>query len=190
MQYLSSERLKLVRFNDKYITAKYIDWLNDNRVNRYLNVGRIPESRATVSAPKSDETIMYAIMANFHCISGKDLYQQMESHYIGTASLHHIDWVFRKAELGYMIGEQEYWGKGVATEVISLIADHAFNRLGLNKITAGVVDGNIGSARALEKNGFKQYGISPQDYYLDGRFLDAHLYCKLREYDESKKSSD
>jgi hypothetical protein len=60
--------------------------------------------------------------------------------------------------------------------------DYAFNRLNLNKVTAGVVKGNEGSAKVLIKNGYKQYCTNPQDYYLEGKYFDTERFYKLQEW--------
>ena len=166
--YLLGSNLKLYKFTERYITPEYIGWLNDSETNRFLDVGRIPVVREEVFAPKDDKNLMFAVM------------EEGSSNYIGTCSLHKIDWISRKAQIGYMMGSKKHWGKGLATELIGLLTDYGFNRLGLNKITAGVVDGNVGSVKVLEKNGYTKYGTNPQDYYLEGEYLDTHLFYKLR----------
>lgn len=169
-EYLKSKRVSLHKFTNKYITAEYLGWLNDHQVTRYLCTGRLPVTKDDVFIPNNDTDLWFAVVFDENGVFK----------YIGTISLHDIDWVARKGEVGYMIGDKNYWKKGVATEIIGLISDYAFDRLGLNKLTAGVVEGNTGSMKALEKNGFEKYGTNPQDYYLCGKYLGTHLFYKLR----------
>lgn len=168
---LESDRIRLDKFTERSITPTYISWLNDYEVNRYMQTGRLPVSENDMYAPKNDKDILF--MIRFKEADDSLLY-------IGTASLHRIDWVIRKAEIGYMIGSKEFWGKGVASEVVSLLTNYGFNRLNLNKITAGVVDGNEGSVKVLVKNGYKKYCEEPEDYYLNGKLLNTHRFCKLQ----------
>ncbi|MBW2632390.1 MAG: GNAT family N-acetyltransferase [Deltaproteobacteria bacterium] len=172
MNYLQGKDIQLVKFTERYITADYIGWLNDSEVNRYLGAERMPVSRDDVNIPDSDETILLAIISN-HTDTPK---------YIGTISLHYIDWIDRKGEVGYMIGSKEHWGKGVATEAVGLITNYALNRLNHNKISAGVIEGNTGSIKVLKKNGYKQYAVAVQDYYLDGEYLDTLRFYRLSEW--------
>lgn len=183
-QYLVGQYTKLVKFTDRYVTAKYIDWLNDHTVNRYLYAGREPISMDEIGLPDGKKDKRFAIMSNLRYNQEKNaMVQESEyAHYVGTISLAGIDWVCRKAEVGYMIGERTHWGCGLATEVIGLVSDYGFNRLGLHKLEAGVVDGNAGSAKALEKNGFRKYGEIPEDYYLEGKFLKTHRFYRLQEW--------
>jgi len=149
------------------MTAEYFSWLNNHEITRYLCVGRLPVIKQDVPVPSGDKYLMFAIIYN--------------ERYVGTCSLHRIDWISRNGECGYMIGDKSCWGRGVATQVVGLIVEYAFKRLGLNKVTAGVVGGNEGSCKVLEKNGFIKYGINPQDYYLEGEYLDTHLFYKIAE---------
>lgn len=58
------------------------------------------------------------------------------------------------AEIGYWLGE-EYWGQGVITKAISLILKLAEEIVRPSSIYAKVIKDNIGSWKALEKNGFQ-----------------------------------
>jgi len=170
-EFLKDEKIKLIRFSEKFITAEYVSWLNDHSVTQYLCTGRLPVSEDDVKILKDSRTnVRFAIVYT----------EKGSFEYVGTISLNNIDWVSRKGDIGYMLGKSSFWGRGIASRAIGLVSDYAFNRLGLNKVTAGVVEGNIGSAKALEKNGFKQYGTNPQDYYLNGELLGTHLFYKLR----------
>jgi len=182
MSHLKGKKIQLIKFNDRFITADYVGWLNNFDVNKYLCTGRILVDKKDIYAPSDDKNLMFAMMSNVG-IDDEGLPWEDKDyvHYIGTISLHDISWIDRKGEIGYMIGSKDHWGMGIATEAIGLVSNYALSRLNLNKVTAGVVDGNIGSLKALEKNGFKRYGVKPQDYYLGGKFLDTILFYKLQE---------
>lgn len=184
MTYLQGPKIKLVKFTERSITPQYMDWLNNPEINRYLEVGRLPVSREEVFAPKDDKNLMFMIMCNyfFNEDNGKFLDDVGFNTYIGTCSLHKINWIDRKAEIGYMIGDKNYWRRGLATELIALLSDYGLNRLNLNKLTAGVIECNTGSMKALERNGFKQYSVEEQEYYVDGKYLNAHKFYKLKEW--------
>ena len=179
--YLTGERIRLVKFADRHITPAYIAWLNDQEVNRYLCTGRMPVSKDEMVAPKDEKNLMFAIMSNLlPGVGGNYETSGAYQNYVGTCSLHSISNIDRRAEIGYMIGDKSHWGIGIATELVGLLAEYGFGRLNMNKLTAGVVKGNIGSVKALEKNGFKQYCTNPQDYFLDGAYLDAERFYKLQ----------
>lgn len=182
-QYLCGEKVKLVKFSDEHITTKYLGWLSDSQVTRFLNTGRFPIARMNVFIPDSEKNLMFAVMSNIGAATDDKLWQDTDyNHYVGTCSLHDIDWIIRKGEIGYMIGEKTHWGAGIATDVVNVLTDYAFNRLNLNKLTAGVVEGNEGSMKVLEKNGFKKFAINEQDYYLEGKLLGSHRFHNFQAW--------
>jgi len=182
MNFLISDRIKLVKFTDRFVTAQYLSWLNDQEVNKYLYVGRIPITKDEITNRNDSCNIMFAITTNIHNDAGKGSGSGEFDKYIGTISINGIDWINRKAEIGYMIGDKNYWSKGLATEAVKLASDYALKRLNLNKVEAGVVGGNIGSIRALEKNEFKQYCIIPEDHWVDGKYVDVHRFYKMQAW--------
>lgn len=173
MTYLTGKNVKLVRFTEEHITEKYIGWLNCQDVTKYLDTGRLLVAKKDISIPDGVNNMLFAIMYGENNV------------YVGTASLHKVDWISRRGKIGYMIGDTEFWGKGIITETIGMLCDYAFGRLNLNKITAGVVDGNIGSEVALKKNGFRVFATNPSDYYLDGKYMDTKMFCKFKNSGEA-----
>ena len=73
----------------------------------------------------------------------------------GTIGIKDIDYVNKKANIGYWIGKQ-YQGKGIATECVRLVVNYAFDELKLKEISAYVFPDNNSSIRVLEKNGFEK----------------------------------
>lgn len=103
----------------------------------------------------------YACWAVVHATSGA---------LIGDAGfVHHDD---GRVELGYTLSPA-WWGQGYATEVAALCVTVAFEKLGVDRLTAVVDPGNPASARVLAKLGFRQvgereiYGRTHLDYELE-----------------------
>jgi RimJ/RimL family protein N-acetyltransferase len=64
------------------------------------------------------------------------------------------------------------------TGVVQRLCQHAFEELGLVKITAHVFAHNPVSARVLEKSGFQEEGFLRKHFVKDGKFIDARgLAC-------------
>lgn len=101
---------------------------------------------------------------------------------IGLISLVDIDFMNRKAELGTtIVGEQNMWGKGIASEMIGLLLHYAFQDLSLNKIYAYAIDENVGSIRAKEKSGFKVEGLLREHHVYEGRYTDVFFFGITRD---------
>lgn len=84
-----------------------------------------------------------------------------------------------RAEVGYWLAKP-YWGRGIMTAAVTAVSRHAFEVLGLSKLTAHVFSFNDRSARVLEKCGFEQEGFLKQHFQKAGRFLDAKAYALLK----------
>jgi RimJ/RimL family protein N-acetyltransferase len=77
---------------------------------------------------------------------------------IGVIGLTGIDTTHRTAEIYIVIGQKEFWGKGVILEAERLLIDWAFNFLRLEKIWADVLPNNIASIITMKKLGFQIEG--------------------------------
>lgn len=84
----------------------------------------------------------------------------------------------RTAEIGYWIGEP-FWGRGIATQVVSALCRLAFENSDLLRIFATVFEGNTASCRVLEKAGFTREGVMRAHVEKGGEILDAHLFAKI-----------
>ena len=85
----------------------------------------------------------------------------------------------RSAEIGYWLGEP-FWGRGIASEALRAVTDHAFATFDVIRLEAGVFGWNPASARVLEKAGYTLEGRLRQAVMKDGRLTDRLLYGLLR----------
>ena len=72
---------------------------------------------------------------------------------VGIAEIYALEEGKPKVSIGYRIA-QPYWGRGIATEVVSLLKGYLLDQTTTRTITAHVMEENVASARALAKNGF------------------------------------
>lgn len=99
---------------------------------------------------------------------------------IGSIALTDIDTHHGIGELGVVIGERDYWGKGVATSAIKLVLDFARTDLKLRRITAEYEEGNIGVAKSLAKSGFIQECVSHESRIKKGQPINTvRMYILL-----------
>jgi ribosomal-protein-alanine N-acetyltransferase len=83
------------------------------------------------------------------------------------------------AAIGYWIGEP-FWGCGIATVALERATAYGFATLGLERIQASVYEGNLASARVLEKVGYTFEGRLRRSIFKDGKMLDSYLYARIR----------
>ncbi len=87
---------------------------------------------------------------------------------IGTVSLFDINPHHQNAQLGIVLGDRNYWGKGVASEVIAEVVRYAFSTLRIAYVGAEAEEANIPMRKALEKVGFEQDGFFKQQRIKNG----------------------
>lgn len=170
---VDGETLSLVPFDQSMITDRYISWLRDPEVTRFLDRVRYePQSRQTAIAFVESfdgpvEKYMWAIVP------------RDSSHAIGTCTLYNIDKHNGSAELGILIGEKGYWGTGASLEALWLLARFVFDRLGLRRLTAGSSVKNVGMNSTFIKTGFVVEGRLRESMSLGDTYVDGYRWALL-----------
>lgn len=80
--------------------------------------------------------------------------------------------------LGYWIGER-YAGRGYMFEAVQAVTRHAFDDLGLHRVEAACIPGNVRSTRVLEKAGFRPEGTLRSYLKINGQWRDHCLYARI-----------
>ena len=83
------------------------------------------------------------------------------------------------AEIGYWLGEP-FWGQGIATRAVLAMTRFGFERFGLTRIFATVMETNPSSAAVLEKAGYSFEGRLCRSVIKDGRILDELMYAIVK----------
>lgn len=164
--------LREIRLSDANKT--YCKWMNDPDITRYL------ESRFEKWSIKKLEDYVAKIQDDPNYVFLSIILKDGKKH-IGNIKIGPINWIHKFADVGLIIGEKSFWGRGLATEVLKLIIDYAFNTLNLHKLTAGAYANNVGSIRAFEKAGFLIEGIKKKHYLYNGYYADSLLLGIFRE---------
>jgi len=152
--------LRCLRRED--VGQHYLDWLLDPEVNQYLEVRHaLPTSvdelwQFVDSVNQSADSLMLGIF-------GPD------GRHIGNIKVGPVNTMYRRADVGIICGDRNQWGKGYATRAIRLASQHAFDVLGLQRLTAGCYDTNLGSMRAFIKTGYQHEGTLANFWEIDGR---------------------
>lgn len=142
---IEGERVYLRGLTEKDATEEYCSWLNDPAVNAYLDT-----KQATIESLR--EYIREKTNAQDCLFLG--IFDQGTDRHIGNIKLEPVDLKEKKATLGVLIGDKEYWGKGIGTETVRLLVNYAFNTLDLGKLDLGVRPGNKAAKKVYENCGF------------------------------------
>ncbi len=166
--FIEGEHVYLREIQISDVNKKYCNWMNDTEITQYL------ESRFEKWSIKKLKDYVGKILKNpdyvFFAIISKD-----ENKHIGNIKIGPINRIHKFADVGIVIGEKSFWGKGYATEAIKLVVSYAFNTLNLHKLTAGAYANNIGSIKAFQKAGFLVEGRRKKHFSSDGNYIDGIL---------------
>jgi ribosomal-protein-alanine N-acetyltransferase len=151
--------LRILTVND--VTQSYVDWFKISDVTRFSD-----NQYYTFSLETQKEYVL-------SCTQNKnvDLYGIFEEKkHIGNILIKNLNSPHKCAEITYVIGNIDYWNKGVAFFAVSKIIDISRTKYRLNKLLAGVAEQNIRSVKVLEKNGFKLVGKRLEHLFYGGKF--------------------
>jgi RimJ/RimL family protein N-acetyltransferase len=148
--------------------------MNDPEVNQYL------ESRFYPQTIESTKEFIRSVTNDNNYFLG--IFDKATNEHIGNIKIGCINAYHKYADLGFLIGEKKYWGRGIATEAIKLATDFAFNQLHLHKLWGGAYAPNIGSIRAFEKNGYICEGNKRKQCLTnEGTYVDCLIYGKINQ---------
>jgi len=83
----------------------------------------------------------------------------------------------QSADISIIVGEEDYWSKGIATDAIRILVEYGVRYNRIRRFTAGWDVRNVGSKIVFERNGFRVFETLPKSIeYLD----DDKLYDKVR----------
>lgn len=171
----------MLPINDKICLTKYseadkpalVEWLNDRNI--YERTLRIPYPYSPADADR-----FLSLIAECEHRAGQEHWAiRRADEVIGGVGLEGESGGHR-AEIGYWLATP-FWGQGIMTDVVRRVCRHAFDDLGLVKITAHVFLHNPASARVLEKCGFTQEGLLRKHFVKDGALIDVRLFGLVRE---------
>lgn len=131
--------------------AKIVSWLQDPRVNQYL------EARFNPPTYQIQADLMASWLSNPDFLY-LGIYVESEGskrELIGTMKFGPYNHIHKHGELGIVIGNSNYWGLGIASKSINeaeLLIKGRYDDV--RKIVAGAYSANVGSVKAFLSNGF------------------------------------
>jgi len=148
-----------------------VRWYNDPAVNKTLILNE------ELELEKSQEWFDKAVQDD----SRRDLViETKDGKPIGLTGLREIDQLHGTAECFCVIGDKSFWGKGIGTQVHSMLINWAFDELNLHKIWAVVYTNNAAVLRLVEKLGFEIEGTLREEKYIGGKRIDLLRIGVLR----------
>jgi len=167
MAFMNSTQIHLRAIDKKDANLNYLSWLQDEEITKGLLTGYFPSTLTDLenyiqSVHDNERSIMFAICEN------------VNDKHIGNVKIDNFDWIARTVELGLLIGDKNYWGKGIGSEVCKLTIDYVFQTLNFRKIILTVYENNPRAIDLYKKNGFKEEGCLKKHVFVRGEYFDKY----------------
>ncbi|MEO9805402.1 MAG: GNAT family protein [Reichenbachiella sp.] len=157
---LESDRLIFKPLDTSYSSQRYVDWMNDFEVFKYLESGgdyTLEKLNQYLSDVENKSILFWAI--------------NVGDKHIGNIKIDPINWKNKVGELGIMIGDKSEWGKGYSKEAIETIVQYCFSsQVNLRKVTLGVIEDNEAALKLYKKLQFEIEGVYKLHALHDGKW--------------------
>lgn len=164
----------MVPFSEEHLyDPAYYKWLQDIDVVRYLGRDELLAGYPFAEA----ENYVKQLWANEHCHFFA-VHDRESGKFIGTAKLNFVTEHDRKhgiVDVGLMLGDRNFWARGMSTDLLRAISAYAFDVLKVRKLSAGANSLNIAVVKAFVRIGFKVDGTLRQQLHADKRYCDHVL---------------
>lgn len=165
---VKAQRLRITPFHRRFITNRYINWLNDPDVNRLTNQSSHMHTKAScidyLDSYHNSGNMFWAIV------------EVQEGHgHIGNINAI-LDKELQIADLGILIGEKQLWGKGYGLEAWLLVCNYLFSSTSVSKITGGTPLNNKAMISIFRKAGMREQTPAIVQDMVAGELIDCIVF--------------
>lgn len=155
---LETERFVLRSLRAQDATARYVSWLEDEEVMRFVNARFAEHDLASVGAfiARHDDRTSF-LLGIFERGTGRHI-----GNYEVEVHPHH-----RHCHAGILIGERTRWGEGVVSEVWGTALRFLFREVGVEKVCGECYASNRAALFNYQAFGFEMEGILRSHVVLD-----------------------
>ncbi|TWT40925.1 hypothetical protein RAS1_36130 [Phycisphaerae bacterium RAS1] len=170
----TGEKTRLVPLDRERHFDNCVTWINDPQVTEWTLMGDFPLTKLAEEdwfqqrSKAGLEDIVFAL-------------ETLAGEHIGLTGAHRIDYRNGFALTGTLIGRREMWGQGYGSDAVAVRTRYLFDVVGLRLLLSEVMEGNIGSYKVLQRNGYREVGRIPRRNWKRGAFRD--LIQMVRERD-------
>lgn len=143
--------LILKKLTLKDVNSEYCKWMNDKEVTKFTE-----QRFKRHSITEIKNFIREKNNSKVEFLFGIFMKKKSMIIHVGNIKLGPINRFHRSAEISYLIGNKNFWKKGIGTKAVGMIIKVAKKRFKLKKLIAGCYSNNYGSIKVLKKNLFKK----------------------------------
>ena len=163
------------------VTEDYLRWMTDKDVVKYLEIRYssydFKNLESYVSSFVNDDTKFLFGIFNVN-----------DNKHIGNATIYDINYKTGTFDIGYLIGEKYFWGKGVGNIVCLLLMEFGFEKLNLRKLFTGTYSNNLSSRFIWKSIGCIEEGKLVGKFLFEDKPIDEVIYSMdKRNWEEIKE---
>ena len=152
--------LKTARFNLRTLTKadatiRYLSWFNDKMSKQYIAYSSTSIDELSSYIESKNASTACLLLGIFH-----------GNEHIGNIKYEPISYITGEATMGILIGDPQWRGKGVASEVITASASYLKKNHSTKVIILGVDTRNHSAIKSYEKLGFKTFKTKGQGIFM------------------------
>ena len=169
---LATENYVLRTLTPADVTDRMVEWFSDPEVMRFVDL--------PINMPREHVEKFVSIFDNKigFCFG---IFDRTDRTFVGFFHVH-CDPRSRNARTAVVIGEKEYWGKGVVLETRAVLLDFLFGVLRLHKVWGAIYSRNLPSLFNYKAQGFKYEGLLREESQdREGGWHDIYRFGMLRD---------
>jgi len=171
-----NNRLRLSVFEDVDNFDNYLKWLNDETVFRFLESNnRVSSERDIwdyINEQKKSGSIFMAVIL------------KSNNEHVGNLKIYNFrhEQGLKSAEYSRLIGNKDYWGIGLGSELGRLALEYCFGSLGLDVVLAGCMSSNVAAIKSNLKLGFKEINTTNK-YIIEKDIVEKVISFSINKCD-------
>ena len=158
-------------FEEKDITSVYVGWLNDPVVVQYSNQRfkkhSIDNCKEYFQNFASNDGVFISIFA-------RDTKRM-----IGTMTIY-VNPCHSVADMGVLLGDRNYWGKGLGKEIWESVMSLLLNEGKVRKVTGGALSCNDKMIKIFKGSDMQEDGVRRKQEIVDDESHDIVHFAKLQ----------
>tara|TARA_Y100001934_G_C12355431_1_gene777842 strand:+ start:111 stop:695 length:585 start_codon:yes stop_codon:yes gene_type:complete len=164
---IDPNKVILRQLESKDVGEKYVAWLNDPEVNKFLEI------RHNVPI-NTDDVIKFVE----HCNDKKRYHWGIfyENIHIGNISCSIIDRVYRYVNISNLIGEKIFWNSDICKFSLNAAIEYLFSQASFNRIEAGTYSIHLSGITLLTNLGFKKEGVFKERAIFNNKYINTLLF--------------
>lgn len=155
---------RVVAFQERHLTERYVSWLNDPEVVKYS------EQRHKRHTLASCRAYFESFAGSSNCFLAIEL-DAPELGHVGNMGVA-VDTANRVADLSILLGDRRAWGTGVASRAWSGVLAELLGGQGMRKVTGGTMAANEPMLKLMARSGMQIEGERKRQFLLQGREVD------------------